>query len=224
MDEVLYNETPPNTKGGAPTCPRSTWTSSRIEAATPPDDKLVFAAHYAPLDGMNEKGLCISVNLLPDGMELRQDTGKPGRLTITTAIRLILDRAATTKEALELLRGCDLSTTTGLTVHFLISDAAGRSACVEFIHNVMSVIETSVMTNHYLTPGPYFGLARNNSQERYSKLTEFLSQNPVASPDGVRDAMTSVFHGTQWTTVYHQGLLTADVYHKENTDRRFGFP
>lgn len=179
-----------------------------------PADKLLVAAHYAPLDGMNEKGLCVAVNLLPDGMELMQSGGKPA-LTITTAIRLLLDRAATTDEALSLLRAHDLCTTTGLTVHFLISDGAGRSVCVEFIHNVMSVVETSVMTNHYLTPGPYFGQARNNSIERYGILSDFLQRTPVADSRAVKEAMASVFHGTQWTAVYDQRDLSAEIYHRE---------
>ncbi len=187
-----------------------------------PEDKLLAAAHYAPLDGMNQKGLCVSVNLLPDGMELRQSTGKP-RLTITTAIRLLLDYAANAEEALTLLRGYDLGTTTGLTIHFLISDAEGRSVCVEFIHNVMSVVETPVMTNHYLTPGPYFGQARNNSIERYDGLMNFLAEHPGTDAQGVRAAMAAVFHGTQWTAVYDQTALTADFYHKDCFDTPVSF-
>ena len=182
-----------------------------------PTDKLLVAAHYAPLDGMNQKGLCVSVNLLPDGMELRQSTGKP-HLTITTAIRLMLDKAATTREALDLLRAYDLGTTTGLTIHYLISDASGHSVCVEFIHNVMSVVETPVMTNHSLTPGPYFGMARNNSIDRCGQLMEFLDKHPSCSAAEVKAAMAGVFHGTQWTAVYDQAHATAEFYHKDRYD------
>ena len=47
-----------------------------------------------PLDGMNEKGLAVSVNMIQDYDAICQDTGKPD-LTTTTAIRLLfLDRAA----------------------------------------------------------------------------------------------------------------------------------
>lgn len=185
-----------------------------------PDDKLVVAAYYAPLDGMNDRGLCISVNLLPDGMELRQTTGKPA-LTITTAIRLLLDKAATVEEALELLRSYDLSTTTGLTIHYLIADASGRSVCVEYIHNVMSVVDTPVMTNHYLTPGPYFGQARNNSIERYERLMEYLANYPVHTSETVLGAMASVFHGTQWTVVCNQTKTVAVYYQKDDYDKAF---
>ena len=185
-----------------------------------PEDKLVAAAYYAPLDGMNDRGLCISVNLLPDGMELRQATGKPA-LTITTAIRLLLDKAATVEEALALLQGYDLSTTTGLTIHYLIADAAGRSVCVEYIHNVLSVVGTPVMTNHYLTPGPYFGLARNNSVERYHHLTAYLQSTAAHTAESVRTAMAGIFHGTQWTAIFDQRGLNALYYQKDDYDVGF---
>jgi hypothetical protein len=35
-----------------------------------------LAALYAPLDGMNEKGLCVSVNMIEDSADIDQDTGK----------------------------------------------------------------------------------------------------------------------------------------------------
>ena len=178
-------------------------------------DKLMLAVPYAPLDGMNRAGLCVAVNLLPDGMGLCQDTGKPA-LTITTALRLLLDRAAITEEALALLSTHDLCTSTGLTVHFFIADAAGHSVCVEYIHNVMSVVETPVMTNHYLTPGPYFGLARNNSVERYGILSDFLQNTPTADPCLVAEAMASVYHGTQWTAIYDQAAKTAEFRHQDS--------
>ena len=181
------------------------------------DRDLLIASHYAPLEGMNQRGLCLSVNLLPNGMALCQDTGKP-KLTITTAIRLLLDRAANVDEALDLLNSYDIGTSTGLTVHYLLSDAAGRSVCVEFIHNVLSAVDTPVMTNHYMTPGPYFGQARNNSLDRFRQLTEFLAQHPVTDIEGVLEAMRSVHHGTQWTAVYDQSALTADLYHKSRPD------
>lgn len=51
---------------------------------------------------MNEKGLAVSVNMTQDSSGISQDSRKPA-LTITTAVRLLLDRAADVEEALELL-------------------------------------------------------------------------------------------------------------------------
>ncbi len=52
---------------------------------------------------MNEKGLAVSVNMIQDSEDINQDTAKPD-ITTTTAIRLLLDKAADVEEALKLLR------------------------------------------------------------------------------------------------------------------------
>ncbi len=175
------------------------------------EEALVLAAHYAPLDGMNEKGLCISVNQLPDGMSLHQNTGKDN-LTITTAIRLLLNRAASTEEAVEFLRQYDLHTFRHMIFHYMIADAAGHSVCVEYIDNRMSVIETPVVTNHYMTPGPYFGQGRGNSQQRFDVLSEALAAKDVMAPGDVFPAMERARQNhTQWTVIYDQSALTAEV-------------
>ena len=61
-----------------------------------------LASPFICLDGINEKGVSISVLTL-DSEPVRQNTGKPV-ISTTLAIRLVLDRAATTEEAVELLR------------------------------------------------------------------------------------------------------------------------
>lgn len=188
-----------------------------------PDDQLLLAAHYAPLDGINEKGLCISVNQLPDGMSLHQNTGKVN-LTITTAIRLLLNHAATVEEALELLRQYDLHTFRNLIFHYMIADAAGNSVCVEYIDNQMSVIETPVVTNHYLTPGPYFGQGRGNSQQRFDSLTGALAVKEIMTPGDVFAAMESARQGhTQWTVIYDQTSLTASFRAKTDYTNPLSF-
>ncbi len=63
------------------------------------DEMLTVAALYAPLDGMNEKGLCVSVNMIQDTDTISQDTEKPD-ITTTTAIRMLLNQAADVDEAL----------------------------------------------------------------------------------------------------------------------------
>ncbi|MBR4896880.1 MAG: choloylglycine hydrolase, partial [Clostridia bacterium] len=67
-------------------------------ASSLPMEAIPTAAYYAPLDGMNEKGLAVSVNMINDSARIGQKTDLPD-LTTTTALRLLLDRAATTDEA-----------------------------------------------------------------------------------------------------------------------------
>lgn len=187
------------------------------------EDALVLTAHYAPLDGMNEKGLCVSVNQLPDGMELHQNTGKD-HLTVTTAIRLLLNRAASVEEAIQLLRRYDLHMFRHLVIHYMIADAEGNSVCVEYIDNEMFVTETKVMTNHYLTPGPYFGMGRNTTKERYDALAKSLADKEIMTPGDVLTAMERARQGhTQWTVIYDQTALTASFRAKTDYDNPLSF-
>ena len=76
-------------------------------SANIPDESLkkklaTLTAPFICLDGMNEKGVSIAVLTL-DSEPTYQQTGKP-TITPTLAIRLVLDHAATTAEAVALLR------------------------------------------------------------------------------------------------------------------------
>lgn len=186
-------------------------------------DKIrTLAALYAPLDGMNEKGLAVSVNMIQDTETIDQDTAKPD-LTTTTAIRLLLDRAGTTQEALELLRQYDLHASMGMTVHLAIADASGYSVAVEYIDNEMTVTETPVVTNFYLTEGEKYGIGTQQSHERYDILMNCLKENPVMGEKEVTDALDLVskdnfgeFESTEWSIVYHLSEAKAVFYHREN--------
>lgn len=105
------------------------------------DEVMMIAALYAPLDGMNEKGLAVSVNMIQDSATINQDTEKPD-ITTTTAIRLLLDKAGTVEESLELLKQYDMHSSMGMMVHLAVADASGESAVVEYIGNEMVVTET----------------------------------------------------------------------------------
>ena len=111
-----------------------------------------LAAIYVPLDGINEKGLAIADLMVGDDEQTNQKTDKTD-LTTTTAIRLLLDKAATVDEAIALLEQYDMNSDIGRGHHLAISDATGRNVVVEYIDNVMYVTDTEVVTNHYLTEG-----------------------------------------------------------------------
>lgn len=65
---------------------------------------ITLAAPYAPLDGINEKGFAVTVLKIADE-PTSQDTGKTN--ITTTAIRLMLDKADTVDEAIDLLQQYD---------------------------------------------------------------------------------------------------------------------
>lgn len=193
------------------------------------DDMMVKAALYAPLDGMNERGLCVSVNMIQDRATISQKTGKAA-LTTTTAIRLLLNQAATVEEALELLSQYDLHASMNYMVHFAIADADGNSVAVEYIDNEMVVTETSVLTNFYLAEGEKQGIGTRQSHERFDILIETLTGKPAMTQAEVRDALDSVskdnfgeFESTEWSIVFDQSALTATYYHRENYGNAYFF-
>ena len=193
------------------------------------NDIRVLAALYAPLDGMNEKGLAVSVNMIQDSASINQNTEKSD-LTTTTAVRLLLNKAASVDEALDLLRQYDLHASMGMMIHFALADTTGKGVVVEYINNEMVVTETPVVTNFYLAEGTKHGIGTQQSHERYDILTQTLADHPTMTMEDVRDAMDSVskdnfneFESTEWSAVFDLNTGTAHYYHRENYENRYTF-
>ena len=193
------------------------------------NDIRVLAALYAPLDGMNEKGLAVSVNMIQDSASINQNTEKSD-LTTTTAVRLLLNKAASVDEALDLLRQYDLHASMGMMIHFALADTTGKGVVVEYINNEMVVTETPVVTNFYLAEGTKHGIGTQQSHERYNILTQTLADHPTMTMEDVRDAMDSVskdnfneFESTEWSAVFDLNTGTAHYYHRENYENRYTF-
>lgn len=202
---------------------------SGMDIAKMPDNVLTIAGIYAPLDGMNEKGLCVSVNMISDSENTSQNTENPD-ITTTTAVRLLLDNAADTDEAVSLLEQYDFHTSMGMTVHFAIADNSGKSVCVEYIGNEMVVTETPVVTNFYFAEGEKNGIGTQQSHERYDILITLLESAESLDMNGVRDALDSVskdnfneFGSTEWSIVFNQQSGEVHYYHRENYSKKYIF-
>ena len=194
-----------------------------------PDQMKTIAALYAPLDGMNEKGFCVSVNMIQDSASIEQNTDKPD-ITTTTAVRLLLDQAADVEAALDLLKQYDLHASMGMMVHFAMADTGGRSVVVEYIGNEMVVTDTPIVTNFYLAPGEKNGIWTEQSHTRYEILTERLEKSKTMNVRDVRDALDSVskdnfgeYESTEWSIVYNQGSGMVQYYHRENYEKAYSF-
>lgn len=178
------------------------------------DYALLLAAPYIPLDGINEKGLSIGVlQLMTD--PTHQDTGKTD-ITTTSAIRMVLDKAATVEEAIQLFSQYDMHSSANAPYHFQLADATGDTATIEYIDGEMSVYRETdgsnlCTTNFYLTPGEYF----NNGvgQDRYQTLRDGLAAaNGVVTEDegmALLEAASASkikdgkFTGTLWSCIYN---------------------
>ena len=205
-----------------------------------PERIQTLAAIYVPVDGMNEKGLMIADLMAGDMEETHQKTGKVA-LTTTTAIRLLLDRAATVDEAVELLKQYDMNSSIGAAHHFAIADKTGKSVVVEYVDGEMLVTETNIVTNHYLSDCAKKGVGSEQSHQRFDWLDNRLGPDFVLAgwrgrPDykiswppfqEVRSLLSFVAQSqypqtdgdndvTLWSIVYAPGKQWADFYFRED--------
>ena len=189
---------------------------------------LTLAAPYVPLDGVNEKGLAVGV-LLIDTEPTNQQTDKVD-VTTTSAIRMLLDRAATVDEAIELLQRYDMHASAGSCYHFHIADLSGRSVVVEYIDNVMHVVESRAATNFLLTPGDYdFG----GGEDRYAVLESTLKRNGGVFADTTaamalleavsQEPREGKRSWTQWSCVYNQSMASVEIAMDMHYDRIYRF-
>ncbi|MBR3689254.1 MAG: linear amide C-N hydrolase [Lentisphaeria bacterium] len=143
-----------------------------------PERIQTLAAIYVPVDGMNEAGLVIADLMAGDNEETHQKTDKPD-LTTTTAIRLLLDRAANVDEAVELLKQYDMNSSIGAAHHFSLADKSGKSVVVEYVNGEMLVAETNIVTNHYLADCPKKGVGDEESHARFDLLNNRIGPDFV---------------------------------------------
>lgn len=189
-------------------------------AVTEPDNfaykMLAIAALYVPMDGVNEAGLCVADLEVNEGGMQKIDTEKPD-LTITTAIRLLLNRAATVEEAIALLGQYDIHASGGISHHLAISDTSGKSVSVEFVNGEMIVVETDCITNFNLANGDT-AAGGESAKERYELLCALWQEKDgVLSGEEIKVALKQVSKTegewrTQWSVVYQQGAQTIDYY------------
>ena len=195
-----------------------------------------LAAIYAPVDGMNEKGLCTSIMALPKQAS-QQDTDKHDVGT-TIIMRLWLDRCATVQEALDLLETVDVrhDAAVGSGYHYMVADASGDCAVVEFdkedgwktmIVRKDPEANHMLVTNHLLSekyyttePDPAVGNPHSKSWWRYETAGAYLdAHDGILTFDEAQECLALVHwkdlvwdngtvEDTQYSNVYDQSALT----------------
>jgi len=190
---------------------------------------MALSCLFVSLDGINEKGLAIADLMAGDDTETHQDHGKPD-LTTTSALRYVLNRAATVDEAIALLESIDMHSDIGTAHHFAISDASGHSVVAEYIDGELVVTDTPIVTNHYLAESRY-GDGLIPGDNRYDILEdEYVEYLGLFDIDSLRNAMEKVsqapsgsFGGTQWTVLWDLENRTATYYLRRNFDKAYSF-
>ena len=190
-----------------------------------PNQYMALAAIYVPLDGINDKGLCIADLINGDNEETHQNTGKPA-LTTVSAIRMLLDKAATVEEAISLLKQYDMHSSHGMAHHLAITDPSGKSVIVEYINNEMIVTEAPIVTNHYLSAGVKQGVGNEESHKRFDILKDmYMTANGTMVKATLRECMKNVSYPdiTQWSIIYDTKACIADYYWQRDFGKPFTF-
>ena len=167
------------------------------------------------LDGINENGVVVNVNVVP-AVDCAIPTGtNPGarRIYLGTAPRYILNHAKSAAHAVELLQGLDLYGGFGDTfnLHLMISDPE-ETYIVEFIDNKIEYVKggrecaSNIMTNLYSTKLPEITL-HAEGVERYARLSEGYATG--CTEEGMTELMKSV----KYTQAYE--LTTEPFWYSE---------
>ena len=172
----------------------------------------LLTAPYMGLDGMNEKGLTASLLDTNDYFETHMTTDNPD-ITVTMAIRLLLDRAATVDEAIELLGKYDIHTGHGWTQHIFIADANGDAAVVEWFIDEMKVVRYPVCTNFRMSSKVFDGNYSGHC-ERFDLLDDALKRKPENTAEDAMKLLEAVRQDTgtftEWSVVFNLTDFSAD--------------
>ena len=213
------------------------------------DLSMLMALPYLLLDGINEDGFAVSVLKL-DGLPTAQTDSPNKRIFTTVAMRMLLDRASTVKEAKEMLKDYSMyMDTDSASYHFFMADAKGDFAIVEYTNpdtqlNPNRLEELSgadtlrCVTNFYVSPNMYatpHGMRHSlHGKERYDSLRAgLLRHNYKMTPEEALGLLKVVAQGpdgyqgstgfTQWSEVFNLSKKTVSMSILREWDKTFHF-
>ena len=195
------------------------------------DTFLTLAAPFLPFDGMNEKGLAIALLAVPKA----EVPYNPDKITLntTTAIRLVLDKAATVEEAIELLKQYNIYFSGGIECHYLIADASGHSVIVEYVNQELCVVESEteyqIASNFIAYNGLNIGEGFTEF-ERYERVqTAIEENNGILEVSGAIQLLADVgvFDGDidklQWSVLYNLTTGKGGIFANRKTNNIIEF-
>ena len=213
------------------------------------DLSMLMALPYLLLDGINEDGFAVSVLKL-DGLPTAQSDSPNKKIFTTVAMRILLDRASTVKEAKEMLKDYSMyMDTDSASYHFFMADAKGDFAIVEYTNpdtqlnpNRMEALTGNdtlrCVTNFYVSPNMYatpHGMRHSlHGKERYDSLRAgLLRHNYKMTPEEALGLLKVVAQGpdgyqgstgfTQWSEVFNLSKKTVSMSILREWDKTFHF-
>ncbi len=209
------------------------------------DKVLCLAVPYLTLDGINDAGVSCCINMTYQGggdggtaTATSQETEKPD-MTSTLMLRMILDYADDLEEAIEIVQSYDLHDSANTSFHYMIADASGRSAILEWVcgdditdndgsartlvvtynDDDANIGEAEVaadyqwMTNFIIQPGYYLSDKEKLGFDRYERINEVLgaSDGVVQDEWGAMNLLGQIARRT-WNAGQHKHTPHSVVY------------
>jgi antitoxin component YwqK of YwqJK toxin-antitoxin module len=205
---------------------RNTWILKDNLQALPLQERAqLLNAPFWPHDGMNECGLAIS------HMAIEGDrVFNPVKITIhgMQAIRMVLDYAQNVEEAVRLLENYNIFRSE--QGHFLLADAGGQSAVIEYLDGKMRVMRNrepwQVATNFVIRNRPPAGITHlcDRYEKAYTALKEFDgSPSKKEAMNILQRISLNDAYKTQWSVVYDLSNGDVDVAMGRNYRRALSF-
>ena len=214
------------------------------------DLSMLMALPYLLLDGINEDGFAISVLKL-DGKPTRQTDASKKTVFTTVAMRMLLDRASTVKEATAMLDKYNMCMDRDTaSYHFFMADATGDYAIVEYTGKDVNIKNPTNMetlwqndtlrcvTNFYVSPtmlNTEFGGDSHHGRDRYNNLIAgLLKHNYNLTSSQALELLKVVAQGpegstsstgyTQWSEVFNltKRRLTMNILREWDKTFEFG--
>lgn len=163
----------------------------------------LLAAPYLPFDGLNEAGLAVGFAAVPE----RVAELDPAKETIDSlmVVRMILDKAATIEEAAGIIQRYNIDWGSGPAMHYLVADASGRSALIEFSSGGIVMIENQkpwqAATNFLISEA---WVEPADHCWRYGMITDRLEENggKISPQEGMTLLEDVAQENTQWSVIY----------------------
>ena len=185
-------------------------------------------APYLPFDGMNEMGVGVGIMAVPGGNGQRDPAMRT--LDDLEVVRLVLDYAASVEEAIELLQGYNVRFEGGVPLHYLIADAGGHSAVIEYVGGEMRVLRNEqswqVSTNFIISEEQPEGAT--SSCRRYNTAYHKLEDNQglmtgAQALDLLADTAQAGDFPTIWSAVYNLNSGEISLVMDRNYEKVYTF-
>ncbi|MFX1327021.1 MAG: linear amide C-N hydrolase [Promethearchaeota archaeon] len=179
--------------------------------------QLLLRTPFFPLDGMNEYGLTIACMAIPDAGDVN-DPEKP-TLGSLEFIRIALDYAKSIEEVFDLWNQFNIVFPPGPDLHFLIADAYGSSAIIEWIEGEMKTLKNEnlwqVSTNFVIYNSSEI---EQQSCSRYYTCETFLSENEgnITEAEALNLLDIVSQSSTQWSAIYNMQKKTVKIIMGQN--------